>query len=491
MLADPKKNREEEVNAGIHGRQDWQDQFSAMGATPKKCGAERLGTRIASKSLQDDGSEAMVDMKELARLVGELNDQLAVCMRCGMCQAVCPLYAETGLESDVARGKLALLAGLSELMFTEPKGVQDRLMRCLLCGSCAANCPSGVKVVDVFLKARAILTGYMGLGPVKKVLFRGLLAHPRFFDRLLESSVVVQSLFLQPADDLQGAYCARFSRPLMERHVKRLAQLPFHRTVNALNTATGGSGIKVGVFVGCLIDKVFPDVAKAVVRSLEHHGVGIALPDGQGCCGMPAIAAGDRRTFNELVRYNLKKFAVQHFDYLVTGCASCTATIKKVWPMMAQGLTRDEEVLLHAIAEKTIDISQFLADELKATEKVPARTGENHVLTYHDPCHLKKSLGISAQPRRIIGLNPAYRFVEMAEADRCCGCGGSFNLEHYGISASIGRRKRDHIVQSGCTTVATSCPACMLQISDMLSRSGDRVEVKHVIEVYAESLNRR
>jgi glycolate oxidase iron-sulfur subunit len=85
---------------------------------------------------------------------------------------------------------------------------------------------------------------------------------------------------------------------------------------------------------------------------------------------------------------------------------------------------------------------------------------------------LKKSLGVAAQPRALVGANQRYELQEMAEADWCCGMGGSFNLQHYEISARIGRRKRDNIVQSGCEVVATGCPACMLQITDMLSRPG-------------------
>ncbi len=110
----------------------------------------------------------MSSLRELARLMKELEDQLVTCMRCGLCQAVCPLFAETGREADVARGKLALLDGLAQEILKNPEGVQDHLNRCLLCGSCAANCPSGVKVLDIFIKARAILAGYMGLSAVKK-----------------------------------------------------------------------------------------------------------------------------------------------------------------------------------------------------------------------------------------------------------------------------------------------------------------------------------
>ena len=76
----------------------------------------------------------------------------------------------------------------------------------------------------------------------------------------------------------------------------------------------------------------------------------------------------------------------------------------------------------------------------------------------------------------------------MAEADRCCGCGGSFTLFHYDLSKEIGQRKRDNIVRTGATAVATGCPACMLQLSDMLSQNKDEVLVKHPIEIYAETL---
>jgi glycolate oxidase iron-sulfur subunit len=78
----------------------------------------------------------------------------------------------------------------------------------------------------------------------------------------------------------------------------------------------------------------------------------------------------------------------------------------------------------------------------------------------------------------------------MAEADWCCCCGGSFNLQEYEISAAIGRRKRQNIEGSGAAVVATGCPACMLQLTDVLSRAGARVQVKHAVEMYAETLEK-
>lgn len=429
----------------------------------------------------------MRDMKQLAGLVKELEDLLVTCMRCGMCQAVCPLFAETGREADVARGKLALLDGLAAGIFENPEGVNDRLMRCLLCGSCAANCPSGVKVLDIFIKARTILAGYMGLPPMKRTIFKAALARPIFFDRLLEWGSKVQGVFAKSADDLLGTSCARFVSPLGERHFKVLAPVPFHRMVARLDTPCGSSGIKVGFFVGCLIDKIFPSIGEAILKSLDRLGAGVSLVAHQGCCGIPALSSGDAGTFSRLVRYNLAILAPESFDFLITGCATCTSTIRKLWPMMACELTEEEQQRVQALARKTLDITQFLVDHLNPPAGADAHD-RGVLLTYHDPCHLKKSLGVASQPRALMRINPAYTFKEMAEADRCCGCGGSFNLQHYNLSAAIGRRKRDNIVKSGCAVVATGCPACMLQILDMLSQAGDRIRVKHAIEVYAESL---
>jgi glycolate oxidase iron-sulfur subunit len=403
-----------------------------------------------------------------------------------MCQAVCPVFAQTGREADVARGKLVLLDGLMQAMLDDPEAVRERLQRCLLCGSCAANCPSGVNVLDIFLKARAILAGYLGLPPLKKAVFRRLLARPQTMDRVVEFGAAFQKLFTRPVNEIVGTSCARFASPLLaDRHFRTLAAVPFHRRHPSLDTPAGSSGLKVGFFVGCLIDKIFPNVAEAALRVLEHHGVGVLLPGSQGCCGIPAISSGDTRTFNDLVRYHLEMFDSAAFNVLVTCCATCTSTIKKIWPTLCE-----EDLLPRArsLAARTMDISQFLVQRVGLIA-APAPSANGRVVTFHDSCHLKKSLGVFSEPRDLIRANRNYTLKEMASADDCCGMGGSFNLEHYGLSARIGRLKRDNIVSTGCRVVATGCPACMLQISDMLSQAGDRIAVKHPAEIYAESFS--
>ncbi|SFK06223.1 glycolate oxidase iron-sulfur subunit [Desulfomicrobium apsheronum] len=427
------------------------------------------------------------DVHQLAKMLHELDDQMVACMKCGLCQAVCPVFAETMNEGDVARGKIALLENLSHEMIKDPEGVQDKLNMCLLCGSCAANCPSGVKVLDIFLKARVIVNTYMGLPTVKKVIFQGLLTKPALFNSVLDVASKFQGVFTKTANDVIGSSCSRIvNAPVIgERHFMPLAPKPLRKLEPTRNTRPGKSGYRVAFFPGCVIDKIYPRVGQAVLKALTHHEVGIYMPSGQACCGIPALASGDKESFDKLVKRNLEVFEKENFDYLLTACATCTATMHELWPLMSGDKTQSMQDRIAAMSAKVMDVNQFMVDVLKVAMPVE---GHGAKITYHDPCHLKKSMKVSEQPRQLLKTNPNVEFVEMADADRCCGCGGSFNLQHYKVSKDIGTQKRDNIVASGAQIVATGCPACMMQISDMLSQNKDNVAVKHVMEIYAETL---
>jgi len=428
----------------------------------------------------------MADIHKLSDMLKKLDDQLVNCMHCGMCQAVCPLFQQTGKETDVTRGKLALLDGLASQILHDPKGVDEILNRCLLCGTCQSNCPSGVRVIDIFLEARAIMTGYFGLSPIKKVIFRGMLSNPKFFNTLTSISSKFQGIFTKKVDALLGSSCARFNAPVIaDRHFNSLATTPFRKIFPQLDTPAGKSRLRVAFFPGCVVDKMFPRIGEAIIKILDKKEVGIFLPPGQACCGIPVLTSGDRQTFDHLIEMNLKLFADQKFDYLVTPCASCTATIRELWPHLYGG-SRENLPDIAALGKKTRDITEFLTDLCPASEHQPAE-GEDGPITYHDPCHLKNSLGITAQPRSLIKA-AGRTLIEMNEAGTCCGCGGSFNVAHYELSKKIGNRKADNIIASGAKTVATSCPACMMQMTDMLSRRDKGIKVRHVVELYADSL---
>jgi glycolate oxidase iron-sulfur subunit len=293
--------------------------------------------------------------------------------------------------------------------------------------------------------------------------------------------------------DIPSGSCGILVSPLLsQRHLAPLASLPFHKILpeQRLIQPQEQSAIRVAFFVGCLLDKVFPKVAIDIVRVLTAHGFDVIIPPDQGCCGIPALAAGDQASFQRLAAHHLDRFDPGAFDYLVTGCATCTATIKEIWPAMVKAASPDQTAALAWISEKTYDVMQFLVEVAGVRPTVQNGTPPGSpIITYHDPCHLRKTLNVATQPRAVILASGAGAFVEMPEAASCCGMGGSFNLAHYDLSTAIGEKKVAGIEASGASIVATGCPACMIQLADMLARQKKQVRVAHVMELYAENIS--
>ncbi|MDR1606895.1 MAG: (Fe-S)-binding protein [Deltaproteobacteria bacterium] len=427
--------------------------------------------------------------QELSDLLMSLDNLLVSCMRCGLCQAVCPVYGATFREADVTRGKISLLENLAHETIKDVKSVNERLNRCLLCGSCQANCPSGVNIMEIFIKARSFVAGYLGLNIFKKLIFRQLLTRPKLFNLVTNISGFFQKPFLRLANANLGTYKVPLMKPFLgDRHAPSFPAHSFVDQKKPENKPASSSALKVALFPGCAPDKLFPRLALATLKVLNHHGVEVYMPKELVCCGIPVLASGDSQGFLRLTGQNLQTLVKSDFDYLVTPCATCAANIKENWPRFMDRYLNWEKSLVVDLTAKTMDITQFLASVLKAPFKPATPKDGAQVVTYHDSCHLKKSLGVSAQPRAIINSIPEYRLVEMPEADRCCGNGGSFNLFHYDLSRDIGQRKRNNIVSVKPDVVATGCPACLMQLMDALSQNNDQIKVKHVIELYADSL---
>ncbi len=436
----------------------------------------------------------MADMEKLVELVKSVESQVARCTRCGMCQAVCPVYDVSGNEADVARGKLVLIDGMTRGMFDDPDGIFQRLDRCLLCGKCAAECPRGVETVDIYLKVRAMIAQYKGLSLANRMLFRRMLSKPGTLDRVARWGARLQRLLTRPAGSsvIVGAG-PLVSSLLMDRYIPPLAPKPFHQGAPAETDAPDGS-LTVALFVGCLIDKVFPQIANALMDIFRHHQIRVLIPPEQGCCGIPALSAGDAATFQKLVAHHLERFDPSRFDYLVSGCSTCTAVIKSMWPKMAGADIGEEGRLrLQQIAGKTVDFSQLIVNTIGVDCGLrPDGDFASPVrLTYHDPCHLKNLLKCCDEPRMLVSANSRYTYTEMPGADICCGMGGRFGLSHPDVASRIGQEKMVQIRRTGAEVVATGCPACMIQLADLCCRDGRSVIVRHTAEIYAEALKNK
>lgn len=432
-------------------------------------------------------------LHKLILLLKELEKLCSVCNRCGMCQASCPVFLETKHEADVARGKLTLIDGLITEVLTNPEKVLARLNKCLLCGNCASGCSRNVKTLEIFIKTRVIITEYTGLSIIKKILLKTIVARPLVFNKTAILLNKFQNLFFKPVNDNPKAIQSRWFNPFLKnRQITPLSPNSFSSLAGkekiTKNINKDKTSLNVAFFAGCLVDKMMPEVGLSCIKALEHHGVNVSVFKDEGCCGMPALASGDIESFNKLVEHNSDLFSREDFDYIVTACATCTFAINRLWTVMYNGDARSK---VESIAEKTIDITQFICSNFTTIHTTDKKNSNDTqaIVTIHDPCHLKKSLNIFQEPRTLLKSNPNYTFQEMNNPDGCCGFGGTFNIDHYELSSKIGAKKCSDIENSNASIVATSCPACIMQLKDQLAKNNkNNIEVKHIMELYAESL---
>jgi glycolate oxidase iron-sulfur subunit len=231
-----------------------------------------------------------------------------------------------------------------------------------------------------------------------------------------------------------------------------------------------------------MTDFVFPEVGKKIVNLLTKNGVEVVVPREQGCCGAPVfLGAGDFDTGRKLADTNVKAF--EDFDYVVSDCATCGAAMKDYPKFLADTPERKEAYA--RFAAKIKDITEFLVDVLKLPSSAyrvsPEVKGKR--VTWHDPCHLSRHMGIRNQPRQILRSLPDIEYSEMPNADQCCGMAGTFSIYFYDLSKKIADKKLEGIDIVGADIVATDCPGCEIQLIDTAMRNAKPVRVMHIMEL--------
>ena len=136
------------------------------------------------------------------------------------------------------------------------------------------------------------------------------------------------------------------------------------------------------------------------------------------------------------------------------------------------------------LADKSFDFCKLFYDLGGVAE-----TGDGKAMkvTYHDSCHLCRSLGVTCEQRELLQKTPGVELVEMEEHDNCCGFGGAYSMLYPEISKPILENKIKHIQETGADVVAMDCPGCMMQIRGGLDAQGiTGIQVKHTAEIIAE-----
>lgn len=238
--------------------------------------------------------------------------------------------------------------------------------------------------------------------------------------------------------------------------------------------------MKVSLFVTCLVDQLWTSVGASSVEVLRRVGCEVEFDSRQTCCAQPAFNTGYRNEARDVARRFIQMFEESDADAIVSPSGSCTAMVHHYPELFAS--EPDWLQRAHAIAERTHELSAFLVRVLKKEDIGASWNGR---VTWHDACHGLRDLNLKSEPRTLLKNVRGAEFVELDNADSCCGFGGTFSVKYPEISTAILDQKIEAIERAGVNAVVAADASCLMQIGGRLSRNGSKVRVMHIAELLA------
>ena len=245
--------------------------------------------------------------------------------------------------------------------------------------------------------------------------------------------------------------------------------------------------MKIGLFIPCYVDVVYPEVGVATYKLLKHLGLDVDYPLNQTCCGQPMANAGFERQASPLAEKFEDKF--KGFDDVVAPSVSCTAFVKLNDPRLLKG---KHECMTSG---KIMDVVEFLHDVIKVDKRLGTFP---HKVSLHNSCHGVRELGLSSPSEEnvpkfnkikdLLELVDGIQVVEPERPDECCGFGGMFAIEETAISTQMGKDKVERHIQTGASFVTGPDCSCLMHMAGVAKKEKMNIQFKHVVEILAAGL---
>ena len=246
--------------------------------------------------------------------------------------------------------------------------------------------------------------------------------------------------------------------------------------------------MKIGLFIPCYVNAIYPQVGVASYKLLKSLGVDVNYPLDQTCCGQPMANAGFEDKALSVAQLFEKQF--EEYDYIVGPSASCVSFVKEYHPHIMQ----KEGHHCHS-AGKIYDICEFIHDIVKPTS---LDSHFPHKVSIHNSCHGVRELHLSSPSeknvpyfnklRDLLELVKDIEVVEPKHIDECCGFGGMFAIEEEAVSTQMGLDKvKDHM-STGATYITGADSSCMMHMQGVIKREGFPIQTLHVVEILASGL---
>lgn len=408
--------------------------------------------------------------------------QTLQCIRCASCLNVCPVFRLIGGH---VFGKV-YTGGIGTILTAWTEGLKaskDIQGLCIQCGNCVKVCPGKINIPELIVEIRKKLAKQEGLSFTTKAIY-SIVNNRKLFHSILRTASKLQKPFQKNGFIRHLPFF--LSDLTQQRSLPAIADVPFRDRFKKIKQPK--SEKKITFFAGCLIDFAYPEIGEAVVKLLNAAGIEVLFPEEQTCCGAPARYSGVMDVAANNSKQNVEALLSQEADYIVSACPTCTVALKKEFIKDLKEQNYDYETIKKAeeVSKKVKDASELINSLIKDA-KIMFRQLPQYSFTYHDPCHLIRSLEIYKEPRENLTAS-GLKLVEMFESDTCCGMGGSYSLKFPEISGRILKRKIENILKTEVKLVCTDCPGCVMQIKGGVDKEGIDIQVKHSLEILAERI---
>lgn len=245
--------------------------------------------------------------------------------------------------------------------------------------------------------------------------------------------------------------------------------------------------MKIGLFIPCYVDAVFPNVGVASYKLLRHFGHEVVYPKGQTCCGQPMANAGFEEEAVSLAGKMQRMFG--DVDLAVAPSVSCIAFIRLNYPRLMHRDPKD------CISSRCMDLVEFIHDVVKPVDKLGSFP---HRVSLHNSCHGVRELGLSSpselqEPRfnkirDLLTLMEGIDVVEPERPDECCGFGGMFSVEELAVSKHMGEEKLRRHMETGAEYITGADCSCLMHMAGIAAKEGKSIPFLHVAEILAADL---
>ena len=405
-------------------------------------------------------------------------DAVVQCNRCGFCETVCPTYMITGSESASPRGRNQAFRQILEGKITHANEAEKIFSSCLTCHACTNVCYSEVPVGKLMGYARDIATASNNKQKwIQNIIFRFFLKY-----RFIFSGFVWISFFLKRSKIsllLKKIGFLKWVSPELDTAEDLISNAPLCFGAGPAKKNDASIYPKTAYFSGCGTHYIYPKTCSSFLNIAKKFSSEVKCPS-HACCGLIPQSAGDIESAKILAKKNITFFNAMGIEKILVNDDSCCGYMKNYPSLM------NEELTAVAFSNKVQNISEFLEQQVPKNliyNPALAQNGKIRV-TYHDSCQMGNGHHSITAPRKLLQSIQNVDWVELDEANWCCGGAGTYSLKNPELADEILERKLLNIKQSKAQILITQASSCLMHIQYGVRKKGweKEVQVMHLAE---------